>query len=183
MCACPSAFAGTTDEPNRFHKHVRPRGAMHPRLAENFRAMKSEGAGNAGCAPHPRSRVQNGFYKTHTSIQVQRRHPTFPAQWLYGLCRDLLGDEFVLSPSLPALKADRSGRIDFATDSLAPATGVRTTRFCRTQQRRSSARRPIAHGKNPPCDSLRTKRCRVHRIPSRVRDDRDTPLLPGETGN
>src|SRR5882757_7539765 len=29
---------------------------------------------------------------------------------------------------------------------------------------------------NPPCDSLRARRCRVHRIPSRVRDDRDTPL-------
>src|SRR6266702_5238703 len=25
--------------------------------------------------------------------------PTFPAQWSYGLCRDLPGDEFVLSPS------------------------------------------------------------------------------------
>ena len=29
---------------------------------------------------------------------------------------------------------------------------------------------------------LRARRCRVHRIPSRVRDDRDTPLLSGETG-
>jgi len=29
---------------------------------------------------------------------------------------------------------------------------------------------------------LAHQRCRVHRIPSRVRDDRDTPLLPGETG-
>jgi hypothetical protein len=28
---------------------------------------------------------------------------------------------------------------------LTPATGARTTRFCRTLQRRSSARRPIAH--------------------------------------
>jgi hypothetical protein len=34
----------------------------------------------------------------------------------------------------------------------------------------------IAHGQNPPCDHLRARRCRVHRIPSRVRDDRDTPL-------
>ena len=28
--------------------------------------------------------------------------PTFPAQWSYGLCLALPGDEFVLSPSLPA---------------------------------------------------------------------------------
>src|SRR5213595_3873079 len=29
-----------------------------------------------------------------------RKHPALPAQWLYGLFRALLGDEFVLSPSL-----------------------------------------------------------------------------------
>jgi hypothetical protein len=29
-------------------------------------------------------------------------NPAFPAQWLYGLYRALPGDEFVLSPSLPA---------------------------------------------------------------------------------
>src|SRR6266702_2427138 len=39
----------------------------------------------------------------------------------------------------------------------------------------------IAHG-NPPCDRLARRRCRVHRIPTRVRDDHDTPLLSGETG-
>ena len=33
--------------------------------------------------------------KTHTSIQVKRRRPAFPAQWLYGLCRALPGDEFL----------------------------------------------------------------------------------------
>ena len=37
-----------------------------------------EGAGNAGCALHPRSRVQNVDEKTHTSIQVQRRHSGIP---------------------------------------------------------------------------------------------------------
>jgi hypothetical protein len=36
---------------------------------------------------------------THTSIQVQSEHSGVPAQWLYGLCRALPGDEFVLSPS------------------------------------------------------------------------------------
>jgi hypothetical protein len=66
--------------------------------------------------------------------------------------------EFVFVTVAAGLTADRPGWIDFATDSLAPATGVGTTRFCRTQQRRSSARRSIAHGsgsiQNPPCHSL-----------------------------
>jgi len=30
----------------------------------------------------------------HTSIQGSGEHPAFPAQWLYGLCRALPGDEF-----------------------------------------------------------------------------------------
>src|SRR5258708_21315164 len=42
---------------------------------------KAEGAGKTGCALHPRSRVQDVHKNTHTSIQVQRRHPAFPAQW------------------------------------------------------------------------------------------------------
>src|SRR5712671_5373238 len=36
----------------------RSRGAMHPRFAFISRPLKTEGAGNAGCALHPRSRVQ-----------------------------------------------------------------------------------------------------------------------------
>src|SRR6266851_304344 len=42
-----------------------------------FVSLKLEGAGNAGCALHPRSRVQKAR-KTHTSIQVQRRHSGIP---------------------------------------------------------------------------------------------------------
>jgi hypothetical protein len=67
--------------------------------------------------------------------------PAFPAQWLYGLCCALLGERIRLVTVAAGLTADRPGRIDFATDSLAPATGVGTTQFCRTQQRRSSVRR------------------------------------------
>jgi hypothetical protein len=91
------------------------------------------------------------------------------------------------------LMALRSGRIDVATDSLTPATGARTTRFCRTQQpvfakrlNRALAsfiwRAMIAHKLAPALRSRARRRCRVHRIPARVRDDRDTPLLPGKDG-
>src|SRR6266851_7044220 len=37
-----------------------------------------EGAGNAGCALHPRSRVQVAQRNAHTSIQVQRRASGLP---------------------------------------------------------------------------------------------------------
>src|SRR5881396_284856 len=39
---------------------------------------KIEGAGNAGCALHPRSRVPKLCIKAHTSIQVQRRQSDIP---------------------------------------------------------------------------------------------------------
>ena len=53
-------------------------------LLEIFTSQK-EGAGNAGCALHPRSHVRFVLKKLHTSIQGSGEHPTFPAQWLYGL--------------------------------------------------------------------------------------------------
>jgi hypothetical protein len=39
-----------------------------------------------------------------------------------------------------------------------------------------------AHGKTRPAFRSRARRCRVHRIPPHVNDDRDTPLSRGRTG-
>ena len=95
------------------------------------------------------------------------------------------------------------GRARKISAGLTSATDARTTRLRRTQQppphtpagdmppaevlakalkRRSSARRLIAHRKPALRFHLRARRCRVHRISTRVRDDRDPPLLSGETG-
>ncbi len=73
------------------------------------------------------------------------------------------------------------GWVDIASADLTPATGAGTTRFCRTQPpvfakrlRRAlapfvcHAGRPLTD-KSPPCDPVRARRCRVHRIsPRRV---------------
>jgi hypothetical protein len=48
------------------------------------------------------------------------------------------------------------------------------------KQRRSSCAPLLAHG-NRPANKPARRRCRVHHIPSRVRDDRDPPLLGDET--
>ena len=48
------------------------------RFADNFPPALSEGAGKTGCTLHPRSRVQFARKKTHTSIQVQRKHSGLP---------------------------------------------------------------------------------------------------------
>jgi hypothetical protein len=61
-------------------------------------SLKQEGAGNAGCALHPRSRVQNRQRKRTRAYRFSGGTPTFPAQWLYGLLRALPGESgFVVS--------------------------------------------------------------------------------------
>jgi hypothetical protein len=67
--------------------HVRLLAARYcPRFCLSL-SLTNEGAGNAGCALHPRSRVRNRAKKLHTSIQGSGEHPTFPAQWFDGLSR------------------------------------------------------------------------------------------------
>jgi hypothetical protein len=43
-----------------------------------------EGAGNAGCALHPRSRVQSCAKKRTRAYRFSGNTPASPAQWLYG---------------------------------------------------------------------------------------------------
>src|SRR6188472_4213947 len=47
----------------------------------------------------------------HTSIQGSGEHPAFPAQWLYGLCRDLPGDEFLVD-SVAAVQLSPTRQLD-----------------------------------------------------------------------
>ena len=115
-------------------RHRSPsRGRIPPELCISFVPPIREGAGNAGCALHPRSRVQDCTKKCaheHTGSAETLRHSLRNGFTAYAL----------LSPATNSschrrcrLEADRSGRIVSATGSLAPATGVGTTRFCRTR--------------------------------------------------
>src|SRR3989442_5707621 len=47
-------------------------------FAHSDRFPGHKGAGKTGCALHPWSRVPNAQTKTHTSIQVQRKHSGLP---------------------------------------------------------------------------------------------------------
>ena len=70
------------------------------------------------------------------------------------------------------------GWADVTSADLTPATGARTTRFCRTLQRRSSCAPPIAHRlkAHPATTSARNAAASTASHPN-VRDDRDTPLM------
>src|SRR6476660_7114825 len=156
------------------------RGMIDPRFS--FRCPhREEGAENAGCALHPRSRVQDAQRKAHTSIQVQRRQSGIPCAMALRLMPCSPRRRIRLVTVAAGLRLKRSGWIVSATDSLAPATGVGTTRFCRTQPA-SFVLRAVNRSRieDPPCDHLARRRCRVHRIPSRVRDDSRSAPLAGK---
>ena len=109
----------------------------------------------------------------HTGVHSggTRNHPAFPhANGFNSVWRALPGDEFVLPPS-PAngWPARPVGLLTFA--DLTPATGARTTRFCRTLQRRSSACRSTAHGKPALRSPLHANAAASTASRSNVRDD------------
>jgi len=115
-----------------------------------FHALQSEGAGKAGCALHPRSRVQIVQKKAHTSIQVQRRQSDFP-------CAMVL--------TAASCSPRRSGfLVTVASQTLLRGLTPASRRQDHTTWP-SASQAPLVKSAT-----------RVHRIPPRVRDDRDTPL-------
>ena len=87
-----------------------------PESCKFIRPKKSEGAGNAGCTLHPRSRVQKMHKEAHTSIQVQRRQSDIP-------CAMVLTVSFVLS-SVTGLCCHRRSREALASHELDTSVGV-----------------------------------------------------------
>src|ERR1043165_878031 len=94
----------------------------------------------------------------HMSIQGSGEHPTFPAQWLYGLWRDLPGRAVLVVTVAPRKLSPRW--------NLTPAyRAVRTTRFYRT---------PLPDSSIPASASTAS--------PSLVRGDRERPSEWDEMG-
>ena len=84
----------------------RSRSLMRPSFAINFPFRpESEGAGKAGCAPHPRSRVHKCTKKRTRAYRFSGGNPTFPARWFTAY--------FALS-SVIWLSCHRHQRIDSA---------------------------------------------------------------------
>jgi hypothetical protein len=160
----------------------RSRGAKRPSL-DRVRPRKREGAGNAGCALHPRSRAQWRVVGARTSIRLSGgiRHPLRNGFTAYAVLSPATNSSCHRRRRILRLPNPVGSRL--ATADLAPATGVRTTRFCRTLKRRSScAPANRSRGSTRPATSIARRRSRVHHIPSRVRDDARPPLLSERDG-
>src|SRR5882724_11545701 len=152
MRNCASAVWCYAPSRNDRHAPAFSRRRLRPSYCFRFALGTEEGAGKAGCPPHPWSACNK---KHAAEPQVQADQPAFPAQWFYGL--------YVLSPvtslvatvacgSYPASLAPASERQDHTTSPSAATSFVRAL-FARLTLPRPS-----------------------HPVPN-VRDDRDTPLL------
>ena len=134
------------------HTRAPSRGVFRPGFANRF-AQRKEGAGNAGCLLHPRSRAQSAREVRTRAYRYSRSIPAFPAQWFYGLWR-APRRRIRLASVADGLKDCPNPVGPWKTSvSLTPATGARTTRFCRTQLCRSSARCARSRTKARPANT------------------------------
>jgi hypothetical protein len=119
-------------------------------------ALLNEGAGNAGCALHPRPPVQQK--STGVSNQGYTATAGIPCTMVLRLIRDLPGDRALLPPS-PVRRLMRLHELSASVGAPGPHDfAVR------------NAARTSAHSPRPPHPA------------SNVRDDRETPLVRRRDG-
>jgi hypothetical protein len=133
-----------------------PRGAMRPSFAPmaTLERKRAQGKPDARCT---RGLVCKWVVKKRTrAYRSSGGNPAFPARWVTAYSE--------LSP-VTGLSCHRRPRELLLPANLTPASG-----------RQDHTASPSATA------ALVVRRLRVHRIPPRVRDDRDPPLSSGETG-
>jgi hypothetical protein len=154
-----------------------PRGLFRPSFASSRTPSCQREQGRPGAGWHPRSTVRRLRYENlHSGIQVKPKHPAFPAQWFYGLCRVLPGERCTIAPVALRMADARTRSGSHITTRLdAQTPGVRTTRFCRTQVA------PVVCA-TPSLTVARPAKSFAPMLPASTtahpafRDDRDTPL-------
>jgi hypothetical protein len=140
-----------------------------------------EGVGNAGCPLHPQPRVRFALVEKHTSKRVHRSNPAFPHAMVLTVSFVLPGDRACLPPSSADMFLSKPGWADLNSANLTPASGRRDHTTSPSAATSFVSVLLIARGfkRTRPAIPSRANRCRVHRIPPRVRDDRDTPRQRG----
>jgi hypothetical protein len=167
------------------------RGAIRPRFASTLSLQENRGRRES------RVRAAPAVSRAICAQEHAHEH-TGSAESIRPSLRNGFTAYSALSPATNSschrrLRIDDLARPGWARKTsadLTSATDARTTRLRRTQPSRlrqrlrrgkpvlartlnrtlapSSCADDIAHGINPPCDSVSHRRCRVHRIPPRV---------------
>jgi len=131
----------------------RSRGADRPSFAKSF-ALQLRGRRECRVLAAPAVSCAIVRRKTHTSIQVQSEHSGIPCAVVLRLMPCSPRRRIPLASVAAGLKAKRIPvGLRKTSGGLTPATGARTTRFCRPQQCFRLAR-GVRSRKHPPCEHL-----------------------------
>jgi hypothetical protein len=114
----PGSSPGMTDGIDSQNMHPRFRGAMRPKFSKSS-APKNRGRRECRMRAAPAISCAVAQNKVHTSIQGSGEHPTFPAQWLYGLWRALLGESMLCCHRRPS-EALASSELDARLRASGP---------------------------------------------------------------
>jgi hypothetical protein len=162
----------------KFKTHLRDPAAQCPGSAYSFPPQKREqGMPGARCTRGLVCKAVRKNAHEHTGSAETLRHPPRNGFTAYGALSSATNSSCHRHRRIDGFA--RPGWADETSADLTPATGARTTRFCRTLQRRSSGARWIAHGK-PPCDHTRAPDAAASTASHpNVRDDGQTPPHEG----
>jgi len=128
---------------------LRSRRIFRASCANNVPPFSKRGRGECRVPGAPTASCAHGVVSMHTSIHSEFAEITrHPHAMVYSLFRTLPGDRAFLSPS----SAKNFRQLDASVEASGP------------------------HGFAVRVSAVRYRHLHVHRIPSRVRDDRDTPL-------
>jgi hypothetical protein len=157
---------------------VRALAARCARVVKESCAQANRGRGECRVPAAPAASCAKCSKAHECSHHESTGTPGIPARnGFNGLFRALPGDRACLSPSSAELVC-QPGRADLPPLDLTPASRRQdhtTSPSAASISRQRAVDRSQAV--KPALRSLRAlRRCRVHRIPPRVRDDRDTPL-------
>jgi hypothetical protein len=158
---------------------------MRPRCDHSSHPLQERACGTPD-AQRIRSLVRKS--EKHTSVVTTNTPKTsgVPHAMGYGLLRALPGDRsicFVTVVATEDVSLPGWAGLSGATFANVRASGPHDLgRPGNVVVSASSATHRPFHG-NPPCCLIRAWRCRVHRIPPRVRDDREPPLLGRDMPN
>ena len=172
---------------SRFKTQLHGPAARCARVVQESSAPKNRGRGECRAPDAPaasRAMMESTRVSHHRSTGITRHSRT---RMVLRLIPRSPRRRIRLVTVIGGLKAlpDPVGPAKTSAD-LTPATGARTTRFCRPRSTFAKAsadkaveafgaggssivRQPAVRsltGHDPPCDYARARRCRVHRIPS-----------------
>jgi hypothetical protein len=168
-CFVAPLLAMTTNHTSAFPRRV------SPGLCKLSRPRERRGRGECRVRAAPAVSCAKLCEKTHTSIQVQRKHSGIPRAMALRLMARSPRRRIRLVTVAAGLMASRIRSDRLRHRQLDTSNGCRNHTLLPYALAPFVLRAVVRSRVNPPCEQPARRRCRVHRIPAHVRDDGQRP--------